>query len=277
MGKITIKVVVENSVSRRKYLSEHGLSFFIDTGTKKILFDCGQGSAFYANLYPMGIYVSLIDFIALSHGHYDHTGGIECVIGRNKKVLVYAHPSALLPKFKDENGKTRDIGMPEYSRNAILKDKDMFRKVTKPTEICEDIFLTGEIPRKHEEETISGEYFCSDSKAEIVDDIPDDQALYMKTPSGTVVLLGCAHSGLINTLDYIHGLTDGRPFRAVIGGTHLRSASKARIRWTLDELSRFKTGMIAPAHCTGTSATNAILNAYPDMFEKCETGSTFIF
>jgi len=277
MEDITIKVVVENSVSRRKYLSEHGLSFFIAAKGKKILFDCGQGSAFYANLYPMGIYVSLIDFIAFSHGHYDHTGGVEYVLGRNKKVLIYAHPSALLPRFRNEKGAVRDVGMPEYCRNAILKNKDMFKKVIKPTEICDAVFLTGEIPRKHDEEKMTEESFCSDSKGEIVDDIPDDQALYMKTHSGTIVLLRCAHSGLINTLDYIHELTNGKPFRAVIGGTHLRSASKKRIRWTLDELKRFEIGMIAPAHCTGIAATNAIMNAYPESFENCETGSVFTF
>ncbi len=276
-GKIIIKVVVENSVSERKYLSEHGLSFYIDTGDKKILFDCGQGAAFYANLYPMGIYVSLIDIIALSHGHYDHTGGVEYILSRNSKAIVYAHPSALLQKFKNDNGAVREIGMPEFSKKSLAKRNSHFKPTTKPTEIAAGVFLSGEIPRKHGEEGIGSESFCKDAAGKIPDDIPDDQSLFIKTPGGTVVLLGCAHSGLINTLDYIQKLTGGEPFAAVIGGMHLRSASEARIRWTLKELARFKIGKIAPAHCTGGPATNAIMNAYPKAFSKCETGSVFTF
>ncbi|MCX6983864.1 MAG: MBL fold metallo-hydrolase [Lentisphaerae bacterium] len=274
---ITIKVVVENSVSVRKYLSEHGLSFYIDLGDKKILFDCGQGAAFYANLYPMGIYLSLIDIVALSHGHYDHTGGLEYILSRNNKAVIYAHPSAILPKFKNENGSVREIGMPEFSKNSITKRNSHFKPTTKTTEIASGVFLTGEIPKVHAEESVVAEIFCKDSAGKIPDDIPDDQSLFIKTPTGTVVLLGCAHSGLINTLDYVHKLTGGEPFAAVIGGTHLRSASEDRIRWTLSELARFKINKIAPAHCTGISATNAIMNAYPESLGKCNTGSVFIF
>lgn len=277
MKSIKIKVVVENSVSERKYLSEHGLSFHIDTGEKKILFDCGQGAAFYANLYPMGIYLSLIDIVALSHGHYDHTGGLEYILSRNSRAVTYAHPAAILPKFKNENGSVREIGMPEFSKNSLIKGYSRFKQAAKPTEIAAGVFLTGEIPRRHEEETIGTENFCKDVTGKIPDDILDDQSLFIKTPGGTVVLLGCAHSGLINTLDYVHMLTDGKPFAAVIGGTHLRSASEARISWTLKELTRFRIGKIAPAHCTGVSATNAIMNAYPESFSKCDTGSVFTF
>ena len=277
MQSITIKVVVENSVSVRKYLSEHGLSFYIDTGSKKILFDCGQGAAFYANLYPMGIYLSLIDIVALSHGHYDHTGGLEYVLSRNNKAVIYAHPAAILPKFKNENGSVRDIGMPEFSKNSLIKRNSHFKQTTKPTEIASGVFLTGEIPREHEEERVGSENFCKDLAGKIPDDIPDDQSLFIKTPEGTVVLLGCAHSGLINTLNYIHKLTGGQPFATVIGGTHLRSASDERIHWTLNELRRFKINKIAPAHCTGVSATNAIMNVYPKSFEKCNAGSNFMF
>jgi 7,8-dihydropterin-6-yl-methyl-4-(beta-D-ribofuranosyl)aminobenzene 5'-phosphate synthase len=277
MRNITIKVVVENSVSERNYLSEHGLSFHIDLGDKKILFDCGQGPAFYGNLYPMGIYVSLIDIVALSHGHYDHTGGLEYVLSRNNKALIYAHPSAILPKFKNENGAVMEIGMPEFSKNSLMKRNSHFKQTTKLTEIATGVFLTGEIPRKHEEERVGSENFCKDAAGKIPDDIPDDQSLFIKTPEGTVVLLGCAHAGLINTLDYIHKLTGGEPFAAIIGGTHLRSASGSRIYWILNELSRFKIGKIAPGHCTGISATNAIMNAYPESFGKCETGAVFTF
>jgi 7,8-dihydropterin-6-yl-methyl-4-(beta-D-ribofuranosyl)aminobenzene 5'-phosphate synthase len=277
MQAVNIKVVVENSVSERKYLSEHGLSFYIDLGDKKILFDCGQGAAFYANLYPMGIYLSLIDIVALSHGHYDHTGGLEYILSRNNKAVIYAHPSAILPKFKNDNGSVREIGMPEFSKNSLVKRNSHFKQMTKPTEISENVFLTGEIPRRHKEESMISENFCKDSAGKILDDIPDDQSLFIKTPEGTVVLLGCAHSGLINTLDYIHNLTGREPFVAIIGGTHLRSASEGRICWTLNELTRFKIGKIVPGHCTGISATNAIMNAYPESFSKCETGSVFTF
>ncbi len=277
-GRIAVRVVVENRVSSSCFMSEHGLSFYVEKDDGRILFDCGQGKAFYANLYPMGIYASLIDSVAISHGHYDHTGGLECVLSRNSNAVVYAHPSAFLPKFKKDNdGHLRDIGMPEYSRNAVMGRKGLFKEVSIPLEIHEGVFLTGEIPRRHPEEDDLSENFCLDEKGEKVDPLLDDQAMFIKTGKGTVVLLGCAHSGLVNTFDYICELTKGAPFRALIGGTHLRSASRNRIRWTMEQMKRFRIKFFAPGHCTGAPTTRTIAEAYGKKYVECVTGSVFRF
>ncbi|MEW6515524.1 MAG: MBL fold metallo-hydrolase [candidate division FCPU426 bacterium] len=108
-----------------------------------------------------------------------------------------------------------------------------------------------------------------DSGCRQADELPDDQALFFETRQGLVVLLGCAHAGVVNTVEYIRGLKPGRPFQAVIGGMHLHAASAERMRRTLEALDRFAIGLLVPAHCTGSLATTAMRRRFGD---RCVAG-----
>ncbi len=274
-GRIT--GLVDNTAEGRDTRAEHGLAFWIETNDHCLLFDTGQGLVLEDNARALGLDLDAVDTVILSHGHYDHTGGLATIVRRaGNDVRVVAHPDAFLPKFKRGAIGARDIGMPIPSREALagLTHPPVTKRIA--TEIVPGIWSTGEIPRLHLEETPT-ESFCADSEGLREDPLLDDQALFFETKQGTVVLLGCAHAGLINTLDYIHKLTSGRPIHAVLGGTHLRSASDSRIAWTLDELRYFNLHRLAAMHCTGQKAAAALWNTFPTVCMANGTGTRFDF
>ena len=261
--KGTLIVLVDNQASDAGLVAEHGLAVHLDLGTQRLLFDTGQTGAVLANAQRLGVDLTSVDTVALSHGHYDHTGGLADVLGGLLgKVTVYAHASALQRKYHHANATARSIGMPDRCLESLGRRGVNLHMVSGPIEIAPGVFLTGEVPRCHGEEQ-TDEGFRLDVEGSHVDSLPDDQSLFMRTPAGTVVLLGCAHAGVINTLDYIHRLTDGDPVRAVLGGVHLRSASDERIAWTIEALRRFSIERLYPAHCTGARAMAAFEAAFP--------------
>jgi 7,8-dihydropterin-6-yl-methyl-4-(beta-D-ribofuranosyl)aminobenzene 5'-phosphate synthase len=109
------------------------------------------------------------------------------------------------------------------------------------------------------------------------DTVPDDQAVFFDTREGIVVLLGCAHAGVISTLDAVRELRPDVPVRAVVGGMHLRSAGRGRLEWTVDELKHRNIGMLAPMHCTGQVAAMVLWSAFPRACRVCGSGTTFEF
>jgi 7,8-dihydropterin-6-yl-methyl-4-(beta-D-ribofuranosyl)aminobenzene 5'-phosphate synthase len=136
--------------------------------------------------------------------------------------------------------------------------------------------VTGPVPRLTDFEDTGGPFFLDEACTK-PDTLEDDQSVFFDTIEGTVVLLGCAHSGVINKLRYIRQLTDNRPIRAVIGGMHLVGASPHRIERTIEELQRIGVERLAPAHCTGMPATVALWNAFPAGCVTCHVGKTFNF
>lgn len=143
------------------------------------------------------------------------------------------------------------------------------------TAVAPGVFVTGEIPRHTAYEDTGGQFFL-DPACSRPDPIPDDQAVYFDTAPGIVVLLGCAHAGVINTLDYVRQFS-GRPIHAVIGGMHLVHATPARLSHTIAELKRIAPAIIAPAHCTGRLATAALQNTFPLQFADCSAGAQWSF
>jgi 7,8-dihydropterin-6-yl-methyl-4-(beta-D-ribofuranosyl)aminobenzene 5'-phosphate synthase len=272
-----VTVVVENAVHAPGLLAEHGLAYWIEHQGRCVLLDSGQGGTLINNAHKLGIPIERIEALILSHGHYDHTGGAAQVLQGKRPATVYAHPMAFDRKFIRKNdGGARDIGMPDASADAIRDSRNRLILTERPTTVFDGLMATGPVPRQTDFEDTGGAFFL-DEACTIPDPLDDDQSVFFDTAEGTVVLLGCAHSGVINTLRYVRHLTGGRPIRALIGGMHLIGASPERIQRTIDELRQMGVGRIAPAHCTGMPATVALWNAFPGRCQSASAGTIFEF
>ena len=275
--RVQISVIVENTVWRAALLAEHGLAYWIRWGDQCVLFDTGQGMALTSNAYRLGIPLFEATAVVLSHGHYDHTGGLADVLRNNNQARVFAHPAALQEKFaRLPDGGAKRIGFPDASLHCMRERYHLWVKTDRPTVLGDGLRVTGPIPRVTDFEDTGGPFYL-DQDCRRPDSLIDDQALFFETAQGTVVLLGCAHAGVINTLRYVLELTDHRPLYAVVGGMHLVHASTERMHRTLEELRRLNVQFLGPAHCTGRAATVMLSNAYADQILACHVGSQFEF
>jgi 7,8-dihydropterin-6-yl-methyl-4-(beta-D-ribofuranosyl)aminobenzene 5'-phosphate synthase len=276
MADIKITVLVENTAAGRGLLAEHGVSFLIESGKKKLLFDTGQAWALKHNAHCLGIHLESVDSIVLSHGHYDHTGGLSDVLSLAKRPRVFVHAQAFDPKYaRSDDGSPRDIGIVASSKQAVGSMADL-NWVCAPFEIADGICGSGPIPRITEYEDVGGPFF-KDKECRIPDEIPDDQAAFLETKSGTVVILGCAHAGITNTLHFIRELTANRPIHAVIGGMHLLNANSQRMEATISELHSLGIERLMPCHCTGFAAVSRLWNEFPGRCEAVPVGTIIRF
>jgi 7,8-dihydropterin-6-yl-methyl-4-(beta-D-ribofuranosyl)aminobenzene 5'-phosphate synthase len=257
-AKITI--VVDNKTGEG-LVSEHGLSLWIETGGKRILFDTGQGPALESNARALGIDVAAADILVLSHGHYDHTGGISRVVERAPNVDIYCHPGVIQPRYAIRDGKAKSVGMPPGAGEALEQlPSERLHWVQEPLMLTETIGLTGPVPRLTSYEDTGGPFYLNPEGAR-PDLIEDDLALWIQTDQGLVVCMGCAHAGLINTLHHIRDVTEGARIRAVIGGFHLLTAGHERMARSIFALRLLAPDMLVPCHCTGESAVASLFDA----------------
>ena len=248
----------------------------METKEGTVLFDTGQGQVLIPNAAAMEVDLGRVDRIVLSHGHFDHTGGLRPVLDRIGTREVLAHPEALVSKYSVRKGNVREIGMPE-SRQILERAGASFCLNEEPTEVIPGITLTGRIPRVTDFEKVSSRFQAGSEGNLQQDMLWDDQALIVETEEGPVVVLGCAHAGLINTLLYAKELIGGRCFAGVIGGTHLVDADPVRLERTVDFLKQFDIGRIAPCHCTGFRGQVALWKAFGERFVLNTAGNRLEF
>jgi 7,8-dihydropterin-6-yl-methyl-4-(beta-D-ribofuranosyl)aminobenzene 5'-phosphate synthase len=215
----------------------------------------------------MGIDLSKVDRIVLSHGHRDHTGGLCHVLKAMKKEIeIIAHPDIWAAKYsRTFSKKAQYAGIP-FSREALEGWGALFRLTKKPVWINDNIVTTGEIPRHTKYEKIDPKLLVKESGKLRTDSLSDDQALIIKSRIGLIVVLGCGHRGMINTLHHAQKITGIEKIHMVLGGTHLLHASKEQMNLTIAELRRLGVGKIGVSHCTGLPAAAVLFQEFGDKF-----------
>ena len=263
--QFTVTTLVENSVAQggKSLLAEHGLSFYIEAGERRILFDTGQNLAISNNARELGIPLNNIDTVVLSHGHYDHTGGLQSLLECNPKLTLYAHPDVFSQKVKKRNDNYKYIGIP-IAKSAIENRGAAVKLDRNTVEIAPGVMTSGEIPLINDFEAVESEFFIKADHAVIPDTLADDQALILDTEKGLVVLLGCSHRGVINTLDHVTHLTGKREIHAILGGLHLGAAAEGKLEKIMHRLRDFSPEIIGVGHCTGSRAFLVLANEFGD-------------
>lgn len=263
--QVRIITLSENTVGAFGVLAEWGLSILVEAGSLKVLMDTGLSISVPHNAPRLGVDLATVDKIVLSHGHADHTGGLREVLTKTGKVEVIAHPDMWAAKYMRFGEVDVYIGIP-FSREELEALGASFTLSREPVWITDDIVTTGEIPMITQYEQIDPNLYVKVDEEFVPDPLLDDRALIIKTDVGLVVILGCGHRGIINTLHHARELTGVELVHTVIGGTHLVSASEERVRLTAAALREFGIRRLGVSHCTGMPAAMMLAQEFGDIF-----------
>lgn len=243
-----LTILTEN-VAGRNCLAEYGLSYLLEAD-KRVLFDTGSSDVFITNASRIGVSLNSVDLVVLSHGHWDHGNGLKFFEG--KPLLT--HPDAFVKRFRKRD--MSYIGLD--SSFDSLEKKYKIIATREPYEISTEILYLGEIPRKNDFESQETAFVFEDGSEDFV---ADDSALVVKTSKGLVVITGCAHAGVCNTIEYACSVTGINTVQAVFGGFHLRNDGEI----TQKTIQYFKNKGIVnvyPSHCTSFSALASFSKEY---------------
>jgi len=265
--ELRITTLSENTAGRGDFLAEWGLSILVETGEANILLDTGKSISASHNADTLGISLSKVDKIVLSHGHFDHTGGLRQILRRmRKEVEVIAHPDIWAAKYARRQGEAdRYIGIP-FQRQELEWLGASFNLTTEPAKITDGIMTTGEIPMVTDYEQIDPDLFVKEDTGWQPDKLLDDQALIITGEQGLVIILGCAHHGIINTLYHAQQLTGIKQIHTVVGGSHLMHASAEQTWLTIAALRELGVQRLGLCHCTGQPATVLLAQEFGDSF-----------
>lgn len=296
MTKAIITNIYENEALENSGLkNSHGQSFLIEIDDQKILFDTGtkgKEEDFIYNLDKLGFKASEIDQLVLSHGHYDHTGGLPLLLDtrkqendKTKTLTIILHPRALEEKIGKKEKKNDDGTIEvEYLNIGFAKlspalDNYFFLFTKKPCTITEHLTNTGEIKVRNEKDGTSERLLIKEDGEYRRDMLLDDQSLILETSNGLVVICGCCHAGLLNTLKRVREIKGDKPITTIFGGTHMGDFSREEVNHVADILEKnYNTPKLYLNHCTGKETIKILKERFGENIVKpSNAGSKFEF
>jgi len=276
---VTITTLVENTAGIPSVLGEWGQSLLIEADGKRILFDTGPSGIIIGNAKNLNADLSNIDVIVLSHGHYDHTGGLKDVLNlirqagtRPDGVEIIGHHDIFQKKCVYIKGVHHGKADIPFSRSELESLGARFNLSHKPVKISENILTTGEIEITNSYEKIDAILHVQEGDQFIPDPLADDLSVIIKTEKGLIVLLGCAHRGIINNIHHAQKITGEDRIYAVIGGTHLISAGPEQMSETIKALKQLNIQKLGASHCTGLKSAAILAREFEATFFFNNTG-----
>ena len=277
--------LMKDGVRRKPLLAEHGLSFFIEVFSGEehhcIIMDFGiSPNAMPNNIAALGVDVDQAEAVFLSHGHHDHIGAIREVLGSlPHPIEVYLHPLALSQNRIHVFPDGREIPIPTLQREMIEESGCSIVEISKPHLLASGLIGTlTDIPRKTAfEKGMPTAHYKIDGKI-TKDDILDDQGLVVNVKGkGLVVIAGCGHAGIINTINFAREITGVERIYAAVGGFHLTGPEfEPIIDITVESVKQYSPEVIIPCHCTGWRAINLFEKTFPDQFALNSVGAKIV-
>ena len=270
---VKMTLLVDNECSS-ELTGEHGFSAWIEVGDQRILFDTGQGMALEKNALSLGVDLSQSTSLVISHGHYDHTGGVPAFLAHNTHAPVYFGRGASERRYScPPDQLPRAIGIGE-TVNRALGDLPRPRSIEleEPRYLAPAIGISGSIPRLAAFEDTGGPFFLDEAR-EHPDRLGDELAIWFETTLGLVVLTGCCHSGLVNTVNYIRKVSGIDRVHGIVGGLHLLNASEQRLEQTIQFVREIAPDFLIPCHCTGRHVVERLVQVFgPDLVRPGRAG-----
>ncbi|MFH0729717.1 MAG: MBL fold metallo-hydrolase [Pseudomonadota bacterium] len=274
--KTVITILAENYVGKSGLIGEHGFSALIESSKRRYLFDTGPGRSLPHNVEKLGIHLKNTDKIILSHGHYDHTGGVKWAIAQTGPIQVVANSQLFMPHMamnpETPSKPPRHVGCP-FTQRELEEDGAEFLFQNHTAKIGDGVWFITHYPRPVETVPNDPRLVLVEDNQIIPDDLPDDSCLLIEDDPAPILVLGCTHSGIINTLLHLRNSMGISKLKAVIGGTHLMVSDDAAVRRTIDIFEAFSVGLIGTSHCTGFKASVLMATHFKERFVLASAGS----